>query len=117
MMTVHPLGGCSIGADCAAGVVDHKCRVFDGTATAAAGAVHEGLYVLDGSVIPTSLGIHPLLTITAIAERAMLLFARDRGLAISGAPPRRQVTPPPEEPIVAARRPTGFWSRLFGKRH
>ncbi|MEQ1713316.1 MAG: GMC family oxidoreductase, partial [Hyphomicrobium sp.] len=67
MMTVHPMGGCRIGADCRAGVVNDTCQVFDGSAGAAPDAVHEGLYVMDGSVVPSSLGVHPLLTISAIA--------------------------------------------------
>ena len=59
MMTVHPLGGCRVGADRRAGVVNDTCQVFDGSADAAPDAVHEGLYVMDGSVIPCSLGVHP----------------------------------------------------------
>jgi cholesterol oxidase len=84
--TAHPLGGCGMGRDRSSGVVDHKCRVFDGTAGAGETAVHEGLYVIDGAVVPRSLGVNPLLTITALAERAMLHFAEDRGLRYTTAP-------------------------------
>jgi cholesterol oxidase len=77
MLTVHPLGGCVMADDRDGGVVDHKGRVFDGAAAAGVTDVHDGLYVCDGSVIPRALGIHPLMTITALAERAMILLARD----------------------------------------
>jgi len=35
------------------------------------GEVHDypGLFVSDGSVIPTSIGFHPVMTIAAISER------------------------------------------------
>lgn len=79
LFTVHPLGGCAMASSRADGVVDHKCRVFDGDPAKPDTAVHDGLYVCDGSVLPRSLGVHPLLTITAVAERALLLLARDRG--------------------------------------
>lgn len=118
LMTVHPLGGCRLGADRTQGVVDHEGEVFDGAAGAQPDAVHEGLYVLDGSVIPRSLGVHPLLTITAVAERAMIRFARSRGLTISSAPPRPAAMLPaeasPAAAIVAPSRRPGFWSRLVG---
>jgi cholesterol oxidase len=78
--TAHPLGGCGMGRDRSSGVVDHKCRAFSGSAGAGDTAVHEGLYVIDGSVIPRSLGVNPLLTITALSERAMILFAEEHGL-------------------------------------
>lgn len=84
--TAHPLGGCGMGRDRSDGVVDHKCRVFNGAAGAGKAAVHDGLYVIDGAVIPRSLGVNPLLTITALAERAMLHFAQDRGLSYTTAP-------------------------------
>ena len=86
LFTVHPLGGCAMGEDRTRGVVDHLCRVFDADPGKRADTVHEGLYVCDGSVMPRSLGVHPLLTITAVAERAMLLFARNRGIELDVAP-------------------------------
>jgi cholesterol oxidase len=54
--------------------------VFDGRAGSGPTDVHSGLYVIDGSVMPRSLGVNPLLTVTALAERAMLHLARDGGL-------------------------------------
>jgi cholesterol oxidase len=75
--TAHPLGGCRMGATAADGVVDDRGRVFDRSPNAGAGAVHPGLYVVDGSVVPTALGNNPLLTITALAERAAELIVRD----------------------------------------
>jgi cholesterol oxidase len=83
LMTVHPLGGCTMGESRASGVVNHSGQVFDADPTAGALAVHEGLYVCDGSIVPCPLGIHPLLTITALAERAMIHLARDRGWSIA----------------------------------
>jgi cholesterol oxidase len=83
--TAHPLGGCGMGRDRADGVVSHKCQVFDAGPGAGPADVHDGLYVIDGAVMPRSLGVNPLLTITALAERAMLHLARDRGLAFDDA--------------------------------
>jgi cholesterol oxidase len=83
--TAHPLGGCGMGEDRSSGVVDHAGRVFDGSG-AMSTAVHDGLYVVDGSIIPRSLGVNPLLTITALAERAMIHLAAERGLAFDPSP-------------------------------
>ncbi len=76
LLTVHPLGGCPMGNDRDSGVVDDIGRVFDlagGTTT------YEGLLVLDGSIIPAALGVNPLLTITALAERAVERYAAIQG--------------------------------------
>jgi len=88
--TAHPLGGCGMGRERGDGVVSHKCQAFD--AGAGSTDVHEGLYVIDGSIMPRSLGVNPLLTITALAERAMLHLARDRAFVFDDAP-RRYATP------------------------
>lgn len=56
--TAHILGGCSVAAGPDRGVVDPEGRVFG----------HDGLYVMDGSVIGANLGVNPSLTITALAE-------------------------------------------------
>jgi cholesterol oxidase len=66
MLTVHPLGGCPMGDD------PHTAVVTDwgGVWRADAPGVFPGLYVLDGSIVPTSLGVNPMLTIAALAERA-----------------------------------------------
>jgi cholesterol oxidase len=92
--TAHPLGGCGMGAERGTGVVNHKCQVFDARGGAGSADVHDGLYVMDGAVMPRSLGVNPLLTITALAERAMLHFARDRGLSFD-AEPRGGAAPVP----------------------
>lgn len=89
LFTVHPLGGCRMAVNARDGVVDPWGRVFDcgglpanladprteADRTARSGqhdrSVHPGLAVLDGSIVPTALGINPLLTITALAEGAI----------------------------------------------
>jgi cholesterol oxidase len=86
--TAHPLGGCGMGRDRSEGVVNHKGQVFDGRPDVGSADVHRGLYVMDGAVMPRSLGVNPLLTITALAERAMLHLARDLGLTFNDAPVR-----------------------------
>ncbi len=116
LMTVHPLGGCTMGADGASGVVNHKGQVFDASDAADATAVHAGLYVCDGAVIPCPLGIHPLLTITALAERAMILMARDYGWRMKEEAAPARPAPIAAEPVAPAARKRRFaglagWSR------
>src|SRR5919199_6996399 len=62
----HPLGGCRMAGSKDLGVVDHRCEAFD----------NEGLFCMDSSAIPTSLGVNPSLTIAAVSERAAELLTR-----------------------------------------
>ncbi|CAG8546209.1 1672_t:CDS:10 [Funneliformis mosseae] len=78
MVTVHPIGGCGMGKDGNSGVVNHKGQVFIGEGN----DVHEGLYVCDGAVIPTALGVNPFFTISAFSERICEYAAKDRGWTI-----------------------------------
>jgi cholesterol oxidase len=77
LITVHPLGGCPMG-DRGDGFVDHAGRVRNRN-----GDEHRGLYVADASVIPTSLGVNPLWTISALAERIAAHAVVDLGFASS----------------------------------
>ncbi len=83
MISVHPLGGCGMGDSAYTGVVNHKGQVFDAAAggdmdpVTGSPRVHAGLYVCDGSVMPTSIACNPLLTISAIAERTSELLAME----------------------------------------
>lgn len=116
LFTVHPLGGAGMGDSQETGVVDHMCRVFDAAPGRARDAVHDGLYVCDGSVIPCSLGVHPLLTITAVAERAMLLLAKTRGLDLDVGikKPAAKGGEPPRAMAVAEPKPRSGWFSRFG---
>jgi choline dehydrogenase-like flavoprotein len=58
-MAFHPLGTARAGADPSASVVDPHLRVHG----------VGGLHVADGSVVPSSLGVNPQITIMALAAR------------------------------------------------
>ncbi|GEO07709.1 GMC family oxidoreductase N-terminal domain-containing protein [Segetibacter aerophilus] len=79
LMTVHPLGGCVMGDDAEKGVVNHKGEVFSSNTGT---EVHKGLYISDGAIIPLPLGVNPLITISALAERSCELMAADYGFTI-----------------------------------
>jgi cholesterol oxidase len=96
LVTVHPLGGCSMADSAATGVVNHKGQVFSGpTGT----DVYEGLYVADGAVLPRSVGVNPLFTISALAERTCALIAEDHGWKIDYALPSRPRPRPQSEKV------------------
>jgi cholesterol oxidase len=67
-MTVHPLGGAPMADDPAAGVVDANGKAHG----------YGGLYVSDGAIIPTALGVNPSKTIAALAERNVEQLLRER---------------------------------------
>jgi cholesterol oxidase len=65
ILTAHPLGGCPMGDDPSTSVVDDVGEVHG----------HPGLYVIDGSMIPSALAVNPSLTIAALAERSAAAMA------------------------------------------
>ena len=86
------------------GVVDDGCEVFG----------YEGLYCMDSSVIPTSLGVNPSLTISAVCERAaakLVARAADFGLP---APPAGFKHRPPGVHVGPRVHPSASRSRRLG---
>ena len=72
LVTVHPLGGCGMSDDPKFGTTNHLGQVYDGKCISdcyGEPMVHHGLYVADGSVIPTALGVNPYMSIGAVSER------------------------------------------------
>ncbi len=83
----HPLGGCRMAASPDLGVVDDSGAVYG----------YEGLYCIDGSIIPTSLGVNPSLTISAVSERcAERLVGRGADFGLPRRPASLKLRVPPE---------------------
>jgi choline dehydrogenase-like flavoprotein len=81
----HPVGGCRMADSKDFGVVDHRNEVFG----------YEGLFCIDSSAIPTSLGVNPSLTISAVSERAVeQLIARSADYGLPAKPPAFGPTAP-----------------------
>ena len=75
--SAHPLGSCRIGDDPATSACDDRHELRG----------HPGIFVTDGSAVPTSLCVNPSLTIAALAERAAeLVLARAGTYGLSVAP-------------------------------
>jgi cholesterol oxidase len=72
LLTAHPLGGCPMGDDPRTSVVKHTGEVWG----------YDGLYVVDGSVIPTALGVNPSMTIGALAERTAFWMIHGREMTM-----------------------------------
>jgi choline dehydrogenase-like flavoprotein len=83
----HPLGGCRMAESVDLGVTDHSGAVFG----------YEGLYCIDSSIIPTSLGVNPSLTISAVSERcADVLVHRGGDLGLPALPEEYKARRPRE---------------------
>jgi choline dehydrogenase-like flavoprotein len=83
----HPLGGCRMANSPDLGVVDDTGAVYG----------YEGLYCIDGSIVPTSLGVNPSLTISALSERcAERLVNRGADFGLPAKPAGFRPRVPPE---------------------
>jgi choline dehydrogenase-like flavoprotein len=81
----HPLGGARMADEIGFGVVDDACEVFGS----------EGLFCMDSSVIPTSFGVNPSLSISAVCERAAAkLVTRAADFGLPAPPPGLKHRPP-----------------------
>jgi cholesterol oxidase len=63
-VSVHNLGGCLMADSRDGGVTDPNGEVYG----------HEGLFVLDGAILPAATGVNPSHTIAAVAERNVEAF-------------------------------------------
>jgi choline dehydrogenase-like flavoprotein len=72
---LHPIGGCPMGKDASEGVVDSMGNLFKGNSGT---AKYDDFYVVDGSIIPSPLGVNPSCTISALAFRISEKISGDR---------------------------------------
>jgi choline dehydrogenase-like flavoprotein len=108
VLTVHPLGGCRMGANGAEGVVDASGRVYDMGADTD-DAWFGSLAVLDGSIVPGSLGVNPALTIATLAADGARALRRSWGWGVAAQATDkpdelpRPLAPPPPHPVPGVR--------------
>lgn len=88
----HPLGSCRMGTDPSHSVVDDSGETWD----------CDGLYVADGSVMPSSLGVNPQLSVMAMSLR---IARRISGRLARTAPLRGYTADPGSRPTRGARSP------------
>ena len=81
LVTPHPLGGCNMALSPDCGVVDHKGEVFG----------YRNLYVADGAIVPTAIGLNPSRPIGALAERIASLIAAEQRSRPEGTARGREV--------------------------
>ena len=142
-VTVHPLGGCRMGRSFQDGVVNAWGQVYrpdtppgampagdplPGGSPPGQPALYEGLVVLDGSIMPTSLGINPSLAIAALAELAIphlaaqwelqpadatTPLAAQRAAPIVARPAASPIDPPPMRAIDRIAEGTAFSPTAF----
>jgi cholesterol oxidase len=67
-IVLHNLGGCSMGKDRDNGVVNNFGQVYKGDASVPT-ETYLDFYVVDGGIVPTSIGVNSSLTISALAFR------------------------------------------------
>jgi cholesterol oxidase len=92
LLTAHPLGGCAMAEGPGEGVLNEQCEVHG----------HPELFVVDGSIVPTSLARNPTATISALAERAAFHMLHGRELEPGDHAAPENSWPEPLDALLAA---------------
>ncbi|MFY9151882.1 MAG: GMC oxidoreductase [Prolixibacteraceae bacterium] len=106
MVTVHPLGGCTMGDNASTSVTNHLGQVY---CSDSGKELHEGLYVMDGAIIPRSLGTNPLLTISALAERNCKIIIESEIKSLN-----YDLNPPEKSPLIENEAGVSFTETMRG---
>ncbi len=92
LLTAHPLGGCPMAEGPREGVLNGHCEVHG----------YPELFVVDGSIVPTSLARNPTATISALAERAAFHLLHGRELEPGDRAAPLNTWPEPLDALLAA---------------